>query len=111
MAATEQYTLGGGEMVIQAILTGELCLGMLCYSGGASKGKPVIHMGPVGVNGYVEAHNGMENYKETFRVYGQCFALKAAELVARKTTDCDNLWSAATHRRSTDSDTMTNGGC
>ena len=78
--ATEQYTHGGGEMVIQSILTIELCFGMLCYSGGASMGKPVIHMGPIGVNGNVEEHNGMEHYEEYFRVYGRRFAQKAAEL-------------------------------
>ena len=38
--ATEQYTHGGGKLVIQTILTNELCIGMLCYSGGAAMGKP-----------------------------------------------------------------------
>ena len=78
--ATEQYTHGGGENVIQSILTNELCFGMLCYSGGASQGKPVIHMGPIGVNGNVEAHNGMEHYMDYFRIFGERFARKAAEL-------------------------------
>jgi len=80
--ATEQYSHGGAEIVIQSILTNEMVYGMLCYSGGASKGKPVIHLGPVGVNGNVEAHNGMENYKENFMIYGERFAAKAAELFA-----------------------------
>ena len=78
--ATEQYTHGGGEVVIQSILTNELVFGMLCYSGGASLGRPVIHLGPVGVNGNVEPHNRMENYQDTFRIYGERFAAKAAEL-------------------------------
>ncbi len=78
--ATEQYTHGGGELVIQSILTNELCFGMLCYSGGAAMGKPCIHIGPVAVNGNVESHNGMEHYRETFRIYGERFAKKAAEL-------------------------------
>ncbi len=78
--STEQYTHGGGEMVIQSILTNELCFGMLCYSGGAANGKPCIHMGPIAVNGNVEAHNGMEHYQDTFRVFGERFARKAAEL-------------------------------
>ncbi len=78
--ATEQYTHGGGETVIQSILTSELCFGMLCYSGGSSKGKPVIHRGPIGVNGNVEPQNGMENYSQTFRIFGERFAQKAAEL-------------------------------
>ena len=78
--ATEQYTHGGAELVIQSILTNELVFGMLCYSGGASQGKPIIHMGPIGVNGNVESHNGMEHYREYFRVYGERFARKALEL-------------------------------
>ena len=78
--ATEQYTHGGAELVIQSILTNELVWGMLCYSGGGSKGKPIIHFGPVGVNGNVEPHNGMDNYTEYFRVFGKRFAEKAAEL-------------------------------
>ena len=78
--ATEQYTHGGAEMVIQSILTNELVFGMLCYSGGAALGKPVIHMGPVGVNGNVESHNGMEHYQDIFALYGERFAQKAAEL-------------------------------
>ncbi len=80
--ATEQYTHGGGEMVIQSLLTNELVFGMLCYSGGAALGKPVIHMGPVGVNGNVEPHNGLEHYKGIFILYGHRFAQKAAELFA-----------------------------
>ncbi len=78
--ATEQYTHGGGEMVIQSILTNELCFGMLCYSGGAAMGKPCIHMGPIGVNDNVESHNGMEHYRDYFLVFGERFAKKAAEL-------------------------------
>ncbi len=78
--ATEQYTHGGAELVIQSILTNELVFGMLCYSGGSSQGKPIIHIGPVGVNDNVEAHNGMEKYEEYFRVYGRRFAAKALEL-------------------------------
>ncbi len=78
--STEQYTHGGAELVIQSILTNEMVWGMLCYSGGGSKGKPVIHLGPVGVNSNAEAHNGMEKYKDNFTVYGERFASKAAEL-------------------------------
>ena len=78
--ATEQYTHGGAELVIQAILTNELVWGMLCYSGGGSQGHPVIHLGPVGVNSNAEEHNGMAHYKENFRIFGRRFAAKAAEL-------------------------------
>ncbi len=78
--ATEQYTHGGGDLVIQSILTYEMVSGMLCYSGGGSWGKPVIHLGPVGVNGNVESHNALEHYKDCFTVYGSRFAKKACEL-------------------------------
>ena len=78
--ATVQYSHGGGETVIQSILTIEMVNGMLCYSGGAACGKPVIHLGPVGVNGNVEKHNGMEHYKDNFVVYGERFAKKAVEI-------------------------------
>ncbi len=78
--ATEQYTHGGAELVIQSVLTIEMVRGMLCYSGGAACGKPVIHMGPVGVNGNMEPHNSMINYREYFQIYGRRFAEKASEL-------------------------------
>ena len=41
---------------------------------------PVIHLGPVGVNGNVEQHNSMELYKDNFISYGKRFASKAKEL-------------------------------
>lgn len=78
--ATEQYTHGGGEMVIQSILTIELVFGMLYYSSGGGCGNPYIHIGPVGVNGNKESHNGLENYKDYFNIFGTRFAQKAAEL-------------------------------
>ena len=78
--ATEQFTHGGGEAVIQSILIMEMVNGMLCYSGGKAWGMPVIHLGPVGVNDNVEKHNGMEHYKDNFFVFGGRFAKKAAEI-------------------------------
>ena len=78
--STEQYTHGGSELVIQSILTNELVFGMLCYSGGNSMGKPVIHLGPVAVNNNQEAHNALENYRDTFCIYGERFAKKAKEI-------------------------------
>lgn len=81
--ATEQYTHGGGDLVIQAILTIEMVFGMLCYSGGGSCGKPVIHLGPVGVNSNQEGHNGMTNYRSNFQAYGKRFADKASELFSK----------------------------
>ncbi len=81
--STVQYTHGGGELVIQSILTIEMCMGMLCYSGGSSKGAPVIHIGPIGVNDNVEKHNGLEHYMDYFKVFGKRFAEKAIELFER----------------------------
>ncbi len=78
--ATQQYTDGGGDLVIQSILTIEIVKGMMFYSGGGAFGKPIIHLGPVAVNNNVEKHNGMEYYKETFMIYGRRFAEKASEL-------------------------------
>ncbi len=78
--ATEQYTHGGGTIVIQAILTLEMVNGMLCYSGGGVCGDPFIHLGPVGVNDNLEKHNGMDKYKGYFNAYGKRFAEKVAEL-------------------------------
>ncbi len=80
--ATEQYTHGGGTLVIQSILTLEMVNGMLCYSGGGAYGHPYIHLGPVAVNNNKEKHNGMENYKDMFILYGKRFAGKASELFA-----------------------------
>ncbi len=78
--ATEQFTHGGGETVIQSILTIEMVNGMLCYSGGGAFGGPTIHLGPVGVNDNVEKHNGMEYYKDNFVIFGERFAMKASEI-------------------------------
>ncbi len=74
--ATEQYIHGGGEAGIRVILDHLLCYGMLTYSGGGSKGKPVIHLGPVSVNQYAD------DCRATFEVYGQRMAQKAMELFA-----------------------------
>ncbi|MCR5100076.1 MAG: flavodoxin domain-containing protein [Butyrivibrio sp.] len=79
--ATEQYTHGGGDVVIQSILTMEMVNGMLCYSGGGSCGSPCIHLGPVAVNSNLEKHNDMEKYKENFKIFGKRFAAKAVEVM------------------------------
>ncbi len=78
--ATEQYTHGGGDLVVQSILVNELVIGMLCYSSGGEYGEPYIHVGPVAVNNNMEAHNSMDYYKELFVIYGSRFAQKAKEL-------------------------------
>jgi len=78
--ATEQYTQGCGDLVIQSILTRMLAGGMVCYSGGAGCGLPYLHLGPVGVNANVEKHNSMDHYKNNFLEFGKRFAKKANEL-------------------------------
>ena len=78
--ATVQYTHGGGDLVIQSIITNELSFGMLCYSSGVEFGKPYIHLGPVAVNHNEEGHNHLEIYKDLFIIYGNRFALKAKEI-------------------------------
>lgn len=75
--ATEQYSHGGGDTVIQNILTIEMVNGMLCYSGGGACGSPCIHLGPIGVNDNVEKHNGMDHYRDNFKIFGKRFAEKA----------------------------------
>ncbi len=78
--ATEQYTHGGGTLVLQSILTIEMVMGMLCYSGGGGCGNPFIHLGPVGVNDNIEKHNGMEKYQDYFETFGRRFAEKMLEI-------------------------------
>ncbi len=78
--ATEQYTHGGGDLVIQSIINIEMVLGMVCYSSGGACGNPYIHLGPVGVNGNKESHNSLEYYKDYFTIFGKRFAEKAVEL-------------------------------
>ncbi len=78
--ATEQFTHGGGETVIQSILTIEMVNGMLCYSGGGACGNPCIHLGPVAVNSNVEKHNALDKYKDNFKTYGKRFAEKASQI-------------------------------
>lgn len=78
--ATQQYSHGGAELVIQSLLELELVYGMVCYSSGGAMGRPVIHIGPIGINGNKEAFSSLDNYREYFGIYGERFAKKAAEL-------------------------------
>ena len=66
--ATEQYVHGGGERAISSILTFMMVYGMMVYSGGGSKGRPVIHLGPVGMS------TAIDEYRTLFEVYGQRMA-------------------------------------
>ena len=72
--ATADYVHGGGEIAIQSILGHMMVYGMMTYSGGGSYGKPVVHLGPVGIK------EDIDSYTEVFRTYGRRMALKAAEL-------------------------------
>lgn len=69
--ATQQYVHGGADLTMMRIIEHLLVLGMMVYSGGASKGKPVIHIGPVEVSPDKDA------YVELFRTYGARFAEQA----------------------------------
>ena len=40
-------------------------MGMMIYSGGSAYGKPVIHLGPVGMS------QDIDNFKELFVTYGK----------------------------------------
>ena len=73
---TAQYVHGGGELGIREMLDHCMVMGALTYSGGASFGKPVIHLGPVGIDITLNIHEFAEN----FVVYGTRMATKAKEL-------------------------------
>ena len=78
--ATEQYIHGGAETVLQILLTHELVFGMMTYSGGAASGKPVIHLGPVGMR------QDIESFRELFYTYGARMAAQLTKLHASETT-------------------------
>ena len=63
--ATEQYIHGGAENAIQEMLVFMMVMGMMTYSGGSACGKPVIHLGPVGMS------QDIESFKELVVTYGQ----------------------------------------
>ena len=72
--ATEQYIHGGADLTMNALLIHLLVYGMMIYSGGASCGKPVIHMGPV------EVSPKKEDFKELFEIFGKRFATQALKI-------------------------------
>ena len=75
--ATEGYVHGGGEMAIRSILDHFMCFGMMTYSGGGSQGKPVIHLGPVALA------DQLDNFTETFTLYGERMANKTKEVYSK----------------------------
>lgn len=72
--ATANFVHGGGETSIQALLTHLMVHGALVYSGGGALGQPVIHLGPVAIA------PKLDDYAETFQIYGERMAKKAIEL-------------------------------
>ncbi len=76
--ATAQYVHGGAELGIREMLDHCMVLGALTYSGGGACGKPVIHLGPVGIDNTMD----IEAFAENFVVYGTRMAQKAVELFA-----------------------------
>ena len=63
--ATEQYIHGGAENTINELLVFMLVMGMMVYSGGSAYGKPVIHLGPVGMS------PNIEDFRDLFVTYGE----------------------------------------
>ena len=72
--ATANYVHGGGELGIRSILDAMMVKGMMVYSGGAAYGKPVIHLGPVGLG------NDTEYTQAFFIEYGKRMATMAVKL-------------------------------
>lgn len=77
--ATAQYIHGGGDLAVRSLLDYMMTMGMLTYSGGGSKGSPVIHLGPVAIATAGDFEELM-GFDDVFRVYGQRMAEKAVEL-------------------------------
>ena len=73
---TAQYVHGGGELGIREMLDHCMVMGAMIYSGGAACGKPVIHLGPVGIDNTMD----IEQFAENFVIYGTRMAQKAKEL-------------------------------
>ena len=72
--ATVDYVHGGGEFGIRTILDHMMVFGMMTFSGGISYGRPVIHLGPVAVSANIE------DFDDTFTLYGQRMAIKTVEV-------------------------------
>ena len=65
---TAAYVHGGGDLGLLTILQHMMFRGMMTYSGGASCGSPVIHLGPEAINA------DHDSYGELFEVFGKRFA-------------------------------------
>lgn len=74
--ATAQYVHGGAELGIREMLDHCMVMGALIYSGGGSFGKPVIHLGPVGIDNTLD----INQFADNFEIYGKRMAQKTMEL-------------------------------
>jgi len=72
--ATANYVHGGGDAAAQCILTHMLVDGLMVYSGGGASGNPTIHFGPVAIGDH------LDDYMETFEIYGERFALQVKKI-------------------------------
>ncbi len=76
--ATENF-VGGGAAVAELGLIGQMLVrGMLVYTAGTSKGKPMTHYGAVSIR------DGDEKQKERARLLGRRVAEKALELFGQE---------------------------
>ena len=73
---TAQYVHGGAELGIREMLDHCMVMGALTYSGGSSYGKPVIHLGPVGIDNTLD----INEFSENFVIYGTRMTTKAMDL-------------------------------
>lgn len=88
--ATAHFAQGGADIAIMTLIGHMMVKGMLVYSGGASLGKPFIHLGPVALDA-VEGH--YESCRPQFRIFGERFAQKAAELFHGPAAEQTNITS------------------
>lgn len=72
---TAQYVHGGAELGIREMLDHCMVMGALTYSGGSSYGKPVIHLGPVGIDNTLD----INEFSENFVIYGTRMTTKAMD--------------------------------
>ena len=72
--ATENYVHGGADLGMLTILQHLIFAGMMAYSSGCAKGDPVIHLGPVALGG------SLDDFRETFRIYGERFAAQTKKV-------------------------------
>ena len=75
--ATAHYAQGGADTALMDIIGQLLVKGLIVYSGGGASGLPIIHHGPVALD---KEGSHYEECRDMFRIYGQRFAAKAAEL-------------------------------